>query len=194
MKTTHTMPISVVGLAAKLINDASLIGAKQYPVATIISMLMKKEKDNKFKGWLPHWVNIPCVGREIEDEAVSIPWAKLKVLESLEVCQLKAMFHVMRTFKKAHDKALLHLEKRVKAIPQYTKADLDSCLKFIQEEAPIIIHLRENTLAWLIQDTHYRNRSEGVEAGTILPNPAYQKLRERWKKYVWRSLCSIETF
>ena len=50
--------------------------------------------------------------------------------------------------------------------------DLDRCLKYIRDEAPIVIHLTQNCLSYLVrpEETHYRNMFEVNSTGG---NPSF---------------------
>ena len=55
---------------------------------------------------------------------------------------------------------------------RYTEKDLRRCLRFLRDEAPIIIHVSmQRALKFLVQDTHYRNQFEtGTSGGTLNSN------------------------
>ena len=47
----------------------------------------------------------------------------------------------------------------------YKPDDLDRCLAYIRDEAPVIIHLTEQCLGFLVKDTHYRSLFETSTGG-----------------------------
>ncbi|KAL3907710.1 MAG: hypothetical protein SGARI_003403, partial [Bacillariaceae sp.] len=98
-------------------------------------------------------------------------------LDNLESCQNKALVYVKSKAKDLHEAALPSLQAKMKALSGYSEADLLGCLKYIKEDAPIIIHLPKETLAEMVHDTHYRNCFETKSRDTT-----YQAIRLIWEK------------
>ena len=90
-----------------------------------------------------------------------------QVFDGLEQCQQYALQHVDGTAKGMHQAALAALQARVKAIG-FDAADLDAILKYIADDAPIIIHMTEEVLRLLCKDPFYRTQFEtGTSKGTL---------------------------
>ena len=50
----------------------------------------------------------------------------------------------------------------------YTEADAANVLAYVREDAPVTIHLKQETLSLLLKDPMYRNQFEtGTSAGTL---------------------------
>lgn len=93
------------------------------------------------------------------------PKTKEEVLAGLDRCQQKAIKCVDKKVKALHESAIPELEKRIKQTLELERSALDSCLSYIREEAPIIIHIKPATLSLLLKDTHYRNLFETKTSG-----------------------------
>ncbi|CAB9526425.1 Protein of unknown function (DUF3626) [Seminavis robusta] len=92
------------------------------------------------------------------------PPSKQEVLDSLQPCQKEAIQYVTKKAKEMHDKSLPRLETRIASLG-FSPEDLKQCLDYIQDDAPIVIHLKESTLSFLVKDTHYRNLFETSTSG-----------------------------
>lgn len=101
---------------------------------------------------------------------------KGEVLDSLQPCQLRAVEYVKSKAKKAHEGCLPQLKTRVAALG-FTEDQLQECLNYIRDDSNIVIHMKEETLSLLIQDTHYRNRFEMNISG----ENGYLKTRKNWE-------------
>jgi Protein of unknown function (DUF3626) len=75
------------------------------------------------------------------------------------------------------------LTQRVESLG-FSYYQLQNCLDFIRDEAPITIHMDENTLAKLVQDTNYRNC---FEVGGSAANRSADMLWYCAKRYYWES-------
>jgi len=82
--------------------------------------------------------------------------------------QKKAVKHVVTESKKLSDKSYPQLKSRVKGM-RWEKADLKRVMRYIRDEAPIIVHIDlEASLKFLLKDTHYRNQFEtNTSRGTL---------------------------
>jgi hypothetical protein len=89
---------------------------------------------------------------------------KEQVLASLQPCQLKALKYVQKRAAKLHEKALPGLRTRVVALG-HTEEALQDVFEYIRNDATIIIHLTQNTLNKLTNDTHYRSLFETTTSG-----------------------------
>ena len=88
------------------------------------------------------------------------------VLPSLDKCQRDALCAIESEARKRHETALPKVRQRITSLG-YKTEDLDNCLKYIRNEAPIIIHMNENCLRNLAkpEETHYRNLFEVNTSG-----------------------------
>jgi len=112
---------------------------------------------------------------EEEARALEIPKkqkqrTKEEVAASLEGCQRRSLDYVQTKALKMHTEALPALKERVNDESKFGAAAkdtnyLDRCLQYIKDDAPIIIHLTEQTLQLLVKDTHYRNLFETKTSG-----------------------------
>ena len=51
----------------------------------------------------------------------------------------------------------------------FTEKDTESALKYIRDEAPIIIHFNlAKCIGFFVNDTHYRNQFETATSGGLL--------------------------
>jgi hypothetical protein len=82
-----------------------------------------------------------------------------EVLNRLSRCQRAAVDHVMQKAMDAHNAALPQLQARLQSLG-YKDTVLEETLTYIREDAPLIIHLKAETLSLLVRDTHYRNHFE----------------------------------
>jgi hypothetical protein len=76
--------------------------------------------------------------------------------------QLEAVKHIVKQSRPLSDNAWVPLLERVKKM-NFTEAQLKRCLKYIRDEAPIIIHVKldqDNRLEKMIKDPTYRNQFE----------------------------------
>lgn len=95
---------------------------------------------------------------------------------TLAECQIRALYFVQEKARHMHQATLPELQKRVHALG-YSETALEQCLEYIRQDAPIIIHLKEPTLALLAQDSHYRNLFETGTSGGKNSTSA----RQRWE-------------
>ena len=94
------------------------------------------------------------------------PSTKEEVWGVLTGPQQAAMRHVDSVARGLHDAALPALQSRVLQLG-FTHEDLDACLRYIRDEAPIVVHLDAKTLALLCTDLWYRSQFEtGTSKGT----------------------------
>jgi Protein of unknown function (DUF3626) len=82
----------------------------------------------------------------------------------LEPCQQRAVQYVRQQAEQMHNQALPFLMDRIMHLG-FEPEDLQICLQYIRDDAPIIIHLTEVTLTQLTRDTHYRNLFEVHTSG-----------------------------
>lgn len=103
------------------------------------------------------------------------------VIESLDAnTARKAFRYAQARAKEQHEKVMKRLQARVKKLG-FEDTALDECLGYIRDDAPIIIHLKEETLRLLVRDTHYRNLFEtGKSGGT-----SDKKARALWEKHLF---------
>lgn len=82
--------------------------------------------------------------------------------------QTEAMCHVRANAKQQYGEAFVQLLPRVKKLG-YSEAQLQRCMDYIREEAPIIVHFHiDRCLDFFIKDTHYRNQFEtGTSSGSL---------------------------
>ena len=73
--------------------------------------------------------------------------------------QQAAMRHVDSVARGLHDAALPALQSRVLRLG-FKDKHLDACLRYIRDEAPIVVHLDAKTLALLCTDPWYRSQFE----------------------------------
>lgn len=101
------------------------------------------------------------------------------VLQSLDKCQQDALRAVEAQARLRHDAALPKVRSRVISLG-YKSEDLDGCLKYIRDEAPIIIHLNEQCLSFLTkpEETHYRNLFEVNTSG----GSTSTSMRQQWEQ------------
>ncbi|CAB9515667.1 Protein of unknown function (DUF3626) [Seminavis robusta] len=90
--------------------------------------------------------------------------SKQEVFDLLVPSQKNAIDYVKRKAKDMHNKSLPKLQSRFINLG-FTPEDLQQCLDYIQDDATIVIHLRESTLSLLVKDTHYRNLFETNTSG-----------------------------
>eukprot|EP00658_Telonema_sp_P-2_P033538 TRINITY_DN24596_c0_g1_i1.p1 TRINITY_DN24596_c0_g1~~TRINITY_DN24596_c0_g1_i1.p1 ORF type:complete len:406 (+),score=101.50 TRINITY_DN24596_c0_g1_i1:249-1466(+) len=78
------------------------------------------------------------------------------------------MCHVRANAKQHYGEAFVNLLPRVQKLG-YSEAQLQRCLDYIRDEAPIIIHFDlQKCIDFFIKDTHYRNQFEtGTSAGCL---------------------------
>lgn len=100
-----------------------------------------------------------------------------QVQDSLDpATALKAYRYAESKARKSHENALIQLQKRVQRLG-FSQSKLDECLAYIAQEAPIIIHLTEQTLEKLLADTHFRSLFETNTSGGSNSIPG----RETWE-------------
>eukprot|EP00656_Telonema_subtile_P012648 TRINITY_DN16381_c0_g2_i2.p1 TRINITY_DN16381_c0_g2~~TRINITY_DN16381_c0_g2_i2.p1 ORF type:complete len:490 (+),score=117.47 TRINITY_DN16381_c0_g2_i2:181-1650(+) len=82
--------------------------------------------------------------------------------------QTLAMCHVRANAKQLYGEAFVQLLPRCERLG-YTPAQLQRCMDYVREEAPIIIHFHvDRCLDFLMKDTHYRNQFEtGTSSGSL---------------------------
>lgn len=85
-------------------------------------------------------------------------------LSTLNANQMLAVSFVAQKAKESHENSLPALIDRVVGLG-FTEDNLMSSMKYIRDEAPIIIHLTWETLSLLLDDTLYRNRFETGTSG-----------------------------
>jgi hypothetical protein len=96
---------------------------------------------------------------------------------ALLVPAARAMRNVRDETHTFHTAALSHLAKRAQSLG-FTSADMNTTLKWIQNKAPIIIHVDLVEIgALLAKDTHYRNQFETQTSNGCLDND----LRTEWE-------------
>lgn len=98
------------------------------------------------------WDSLPChfgcMGGE-PDANMDLPM--------LRPCEHRALSNVREAVRHLHDAALPRLRERAQTLG-FVAEDVDTTLRWIREEAPILIHVNLATLgAKLVTDTHYRN-------------------------------------
>ena len=106
------------------------------------------------------------------------------LLQSLDRCQRDALVSVERQARIRHEAAYPKVQKRITSLG-YKHQDLDNCLAYIRNEAPIIIHLNEQCLSFLAApgETHYRNLFEvNTSGGTPAHTP-----RRQWERSMFGS-------
>jgi hypothetical protein len=101
--------------------------------------------------------------------------SKTKVLRMLTPTQKQAIDYVAAEAKPLHEAALPNLKKKIMSLG-YTAKDCKRCLEYFKDDAPIIIHLKEETLSLLNKDTHFRNTFETNGRGRT-----YHTLRQEWE-------------
>jgi len=106
------------------------------------------------------------------------------LLQSLDKCQRDALVTVERQARIRHETAYPKVQQRVTSLG-YKHQDLDNCLAYIRNEAPIIIHLNEQCLSFLAApgETHYRNL---FEVNTSGGSPAHTP-RRQWERSMFGS-------
>ena len=106
------------------------------------------------------------------------PINKAEIWRNLTQCQLEAMHYVDSIARGLHHAALPGLMDRVVNLG-VTKEDLDICLSYIRDEAPIVIHLKEATIAKLCKDPGhlYRSQFETRTSGGTLDHD----MRQQWE-------------
>ena len=106
------------------------------------------------------------------------------LLQSLDRCQRGALVTVERQARIRHEAANPKVQKRISSLG-YRTEDLDNCLAYIRNEAPIIIHLNEQCLSFLAaqRETHYRNL---FEVNTSGGSPAHTP-RRQWERSMFGS-------
>eukprot|EP00760_Papus_ankaliazontas_P038914 PhM_4_TR9412/c0_g1_i1/m.79084 len=76
--------------------------------------------------------------------------------------QQRAVKYIVMKAKASSEAALPSLLKRVKQLG-YTEEQLHRCLRYIRDDAPIIVHVKldqNERLEKMVKDTHYRNQFE----------------------------------
>ena len=111
-----------------------------------------------------------------EAKKARAPPSKQQVLDALRPCQRHAVDYVQKRAEKMHKEALTLLQERLSKL-NYKPEDLVKCLDYIRDDAPIVIHMKEATLALLANDTHYRNLFETSTSG----GNKDQTTRRRWE-------------
>jgi hypothetical protein len=97
-------------------------------------------------------------------------------------CHTQALEYVKNKAKAMHDKALPELQQRVRdKLPNYEVRDLEQCLEYMCNDAPVIIHMNEALLATLVKDTHYRDLFETKTSGGSTDEAA----RMQWEKIMF---------
>ena len=110
---------------------------------------------------------------------IPISLSKEEVRKQLDLCQYNALMYVEGKAKVLHENALDQLKARVNSFPDFSSKDIDACLDYIRDEAPIVIHFTEETLSLINKDTHYRNFFEtNTTAGS---GNNYKDKRELWE-------------
>eukprot|EP00760_Papus_ankaliazontas_P028301 PhM_4_TR3627/c0_g1_i1/m.84077 len=102
--------------------------------------------------------------------------------------QLKAVKHIVVSSRPLSDAAWEPLLDRVLKM-KFTEAQLKRCLRYIRDEAPIIIHVKldqNDRLEKMLHDTHYRNQFE-----TKSSNGSYDanhSQRKSWEDRLFNSV------
>jgi len=106
------------------------------------------------------------------------------LLQSLDKCQRDALVTVEQQARHRHEAAYPKVQQRIVSLG-YKHQDLDNCLAYIRNEAPIIIHLNEQCLSCLAAtgETHYRNL---FEVNTSGGNRSHE-LRYQWERRMFGS-------
>jgi len=112
------------------------------------------------------WYLIQQLQAEEEEQQRKTCYHRTKegVLNLLTPLQLQAVNYVKEKAKTMHEASLPELQDRVKSLG-FTSEELKQCLEYIQDDAPIVIHFKEETLSLLVNDTHYRNVFETKTTG-----------------------------
>jgi endogenous inhibitor of DNA gyrase (YacG/DUF329 family) len=110
-----------------------------------------------------------CAKREAlasQDEKLAIQLGREEM--PLTDAQKAALKYVQERSRKLHRKALRTLVPRVLKLG-YTEKDLKQTLRYIRNDAQLIIHLHpDRVLHFLLKDTHYRNQFEtGTGSGAL---------------------------
>eukprot|EP00929_Paragymnodinium_shiwhaense_P065390 TRINITY_DN32787_c0_g1_i1.p1 TRINITY_DN32787_c0_g1~~TRINITY_DN32787_c0_g1_i1.p1 ORF type:complete len:476 (-),score=42.90 TRINITY_DN32787_c0_g1_i1:380-1807(-) len=102
--------------------------------------------------------------RKLREAAHAAKRGSITCLTELTVCQQAALNHVRQKAAALHDAAMEPLRKRVLKLG-YSEDNLTKVLDYIKTAAPVIIHVKEETLPLLIVDGLYRNRFETKTSG-----------------------------
>ena len=103
-------------------------------------------------------------------------FTKEEALGILTPAQLQAVNYVKDKAKFMHEASLQQLQGRAKS-QGFSPEVLQQCLDYIRDDAPIVIHMAENTLFLLVKDTHYRNL---FETNTSCGSTA-KRARAKWE-------------
>lgn len=100
----------------------------------------------------------------------------LPLEQLLQPCQKQAVKYVKDRAREMHDNALPTLMVRVCDMG-FTTENLQTCLEYIRDDAPIVIHVSEAALPKIVRDTHYRNLFEVHTSGGCKD----KSKRQRWE-------------
>jgi len=90
--------------------------------------------------------------------------------------QREALGYVDCVARDLHDEAMPALRARALSLG-YADDDVDACLAYVRDDAPVIVHLKTKTLRHLCSDPWYRSQFEtGTSGGTL-----DRKRRQRWE-------------
>ena len=78
---------------------------------------------------------------------------------ALKDCHQRALTHARSVASAASQPALTRLLARAKALG-LSAGDIYTALGYIQQKAPLLIHIQPRSLTLLASDTHYKNRGE----------------------------------
>lgn len=93
------------------------------------------------------------------------PEEERKALDLLKPNQLAAVNYVVQEATKQSNSARSDLESRFRSLG-YGQRDLRKTLRFIRDDAPLVIHFNPaTTLKHFVSDTHYRNQFETSTSG-----------------------------
>eukprot|EP01064_Diplonema_japonicum_P007195 TRINITY_DN14894_c0_g1_i2.p1 TRINITY_DN14894_c0_g1~~TRINITY_DN14894_c0_g1_i2.p1 ORF type:complete len:381 (+),score=76.01 TRINITY_DN14894_c0_g1_i2:41-1183(+) len=97
-------------------------------------------------------------------------YEQLAIVKHCDAIQQKVLHYVVKSSKRRSEEAYPCLLKRTKSL-NFTEEHLKKCLKYIRDDAPIIIHIsldQAGRLRKMLHDTHYRNQFEtGTSNGTL---------------------------
>jgi len=88
-------------------------------------------------------------------------------LAALTTCQRSALDYARARAARLHAAAVEPLARRVAGLG-FSRGDLDSCLAYVRDDAPVIVHMREATLPLLVADPVYRSQFETGTSGGML--------------------------
>ncbi len=102
--------------------------------------------------------------------------------------QKRAVKSVARRSKEASEEAYPNVLERVKNLG-FSEDDLKRALRYIRDEAPIIIHFKpQEVMQYFVKDTHYRNQFETNSSNGTLDHNA----RVDWEARLFESIYDEE--